>query len=74
MRDNRALTKLVVHANNGRVLGIHMNSLGVPEIVRSLDVALRAGSIKRNFDQTVAAGTTITEGVVIMRSPARTVP
>lgn len=72
-RDDRAYTKLVVDANNDRVLGIHMLGPDAPEIVQSLAVALRAGASKRHFDQTVAVHPTIAEEFVLMRSPARTI-
>lgn len=71
-RNDRAYIKLVVDAQNDRVLGIHMLGPDAPEIVQSLAVALRTGATKRQFDQTVAVHPTIAEEFVLMRKPART--
>ena len=63
--------KLLVDANDERVLAVHMAGADAPEIVQSLAVALTAGATKSDFDRTVAMHPTSAEEFVLMREPAR---
>jgi glutathione reductase (NADPH) len=71
-RQERTRMKLLVDANNDRVLAVHMVGADAPEIVQSLAVALTAGATKAHFDRTIAMHPTAAEEFVLMREPART--
>ena len=67
----RTRMKLLVDAQNDRVLAVHMIGSDAPEIVQSLAVALSAGATKADFDRTIAMHPTAAEEFVLMREPAR---
>ena len=67
----RSYMKLLVDADNDRVLAVHMLGADAPEIVQSLAVALTAGATKADFDQTIAVHPTAAEEFVLMREPTR---
>jgi glutathione reductase (NADPH) len=69
----RCYMKLLVDADNDRVLAVHMLGADAPEIVQSLAVALSAGATKAMFDRTIAVHPTAAEEFVLMREPSRTV-
>lgn len=69
----RTAMKLLVDAEDDRVLAVHMLGADAPEIVQSLAVALSAGATKADFDATVAMHPTAAEEFVLMREPSRTV-
>ncbi|NKF23085.1 glutathione-disulfide reductase [Solimonas marina] len=63
------LLKLVVDADDNRVLGAHMVGADAGEIIQGLAVALKAGATKRQFDETIAIHPTTAEEFVTMRQP-----
>jgi glutathione reductase (NADPH) len=69
----RTRMKLLVDADDDRVLAVHMVGSDAPEIVQSLAVALSAGATKADFDRTIAVHPTAAEEFVLMREPARVV-
>jgi glutathione reductase (NADPH) len=69
----RTRMKLLVDADDDRVLAIHMIGADAPEIVQSLAVALTAKATKADFDRTMAVHPTAAEEFVLMRDPTRTV-
>jgi glutathione reductase (NADPH) len=69
----RTRMKLLVDADDDRVLAVHMVGSDAPEIVQSLAVALSAGATKADFDRTIALHPTAAEEFVLMREPARVV-
>ena len=69
----RTRMKLLVDADDDRVLAVHMIGSDAPEIVQSLAVALSAGATKADFDRTIALHPTAAEEFVLMREPARVV-
>jgi glutathione reductase (NADPH) len=69
----RTRMKLLVDAEDDRVLAVHMVGSDAPEIVQSLAVALSAGATKADFDRTIALHPTAAEEFVLMREPARVV-
>jgi glutathione reductase (NADPH) len=71
--QERTYMKLLVDADDNRVLGVHMIGADAPEIVQSLAVALAAGATKAHFDATIAVHPTAAEEFVLMREPARVV-
>jgi glutathione reductase (NADPH) len=70
-RDERAMMKLVVARDGGRVLGVHMVGPDAPEIVQGMAIAVKAGLTKRDFDRTIAIHPTTAEEFVLMREPVK---
>lgn len=70
----RTAMKLLVDADDDRVLAVHMAGADAPEIVQSLAVALSAKATKADFDRTLAMHPTAAEEFVLMREPTRVVP
>ena len=71
--SDRVYMKLLVQADSGRVLGVHMVGADAPEIVHSLAVARTCGATKADFDRTIAVHPTAAEEWVLMREAARRV-
>ncbi|KAG1659727.1 hypothetical protein FOA52_012267 [Chlamydomonas sp. UWO 241] len=72
-RDEKSLMKMIVHAESGRVVGIHMVGPDAPEIMQGMAIALKAGATKQVFDATVGIHPSAAEEFVTMRSKTRTV-
>ncbi|MCK7543094.1 glutathione-disulfide reductase [Marinobacter bryozoorum] len=68
-RDERSLMKLVVDADDDRVLGAHMVGADAGEITQGLGVALKCGATKADFDSTLGIHPTSAEEFVTMRTP-----
>ena len=66
-RNERALYKLVVNAENDQVVGIHMIGPDAPEILQAAAVAVKAGLTKAHFDDTIALHPSMAEELVLMR-------
>ncbi|MCH4870571.1 glutathione-disulfide reductase [Pseudomonas sp. TMW22089] len=69
--QERTLMKLVVDADNDKVLGCHMVGPEAGEIVQGLAIALKAGATKQHFDETIGVHPTAAEEFVTMRTPAK---
>lgn len=68
-RDERSLMKLVVDAEDDRVLGAHMVGPDAGEIIQGIGVALKCGATKADFDSTLGIHPTSAEEFVTMRTP-----
>ncbi|UAK23439.1 glutathione-disulfide reductase [Sphingomonas nostoxanthinifaciens] len=66
-RNERALYKLIVHAETEKVLGIHMIGPEAPEILQAAAIAVKAGLTKQAFDDTIALHPSMAEELVLMR-------
>jgi glutathione reductase (NADPH) len=66
-RDERALMKLVVEPQSGRVIGAHMLGPDAGEIIQGLAIALKCGATKAQFDATIGIHPTAAEEFVTMR-------
>ncbi|HJU76394.1 MAG TPA: glutathione-disulfide reductase, partial [Sphingomicrobium sp.] len=66
-RNERSLYKLVVDANDDRVVGLHMIGPDAPEILQAAAIAVKAKVKKDDFDATVALHPTMAEELVLMR-------
>ncbi|ARS26200.1 glutathione-disulfide reductase [Sphingomonas sp. KC8] len=66
-RNERALYKMVVHPENGKVLGLHMIGPDAPEILQAAAVAVKAGLTKQAFDDTVALHPSMSEELVLLK-------
>lgn len=63
----RGLYKMIVDANSGRVLGVHMIGPEAPEILQVAAVAVKAGLTKQAFDDTVALHPSMAEELVLLK-------
>jgi glutathione reductase (NADPH) len=66
-RNERSLYKLVVDAESGVVVGIHMIGPDAPELLQVAAIAVKAKLSKADFDATVALHPTMAEELVLMR-------
>jgi glutathione reductase (NADPH) len=67
--QERTLIKLVVDADNDRVLGCHIVGPEAGEIIQGLAIALKAGATKQMFDDTMGVHPTTAEEFVTLRTP-----
>lgn len=65
----RALMKLVVAREGGRVLGCHLACPGAGEMIQLAAIAVKMGATKADFDATMAVHPTMAEELVLMRHP-----
>ncbi len=65
--DSRMLIKLVVKADDERVVGVHMAGDDAPEIIQAAAIAVKAGLTKGQFDATCAVHPTVAEEMVTLR-------
>ena len=66
-REERMLMKLIVDADNDKVLGCHILGADAGEIIQCLGVAIKMGATKADFDATMAVHPTAAEEFVTMR-------
>lgn len=66
-RDERALYKMVVDGDTGRVLGLHLIGPDSGEILQAAAIAVKAGLTKVQFDDTVALHPSMAEELVLMK-------
>ena len=66
-RDERMFMKLVVDAENDRVLGCHIAGPDAGEMAQLLGIAITCGATKAQFDATLAVHPTASEELVTMR-------
>ena len=70
-RATKAYMKLIVAADGGRVLGVHLLGPQAAEMTQLLAIALRMGATKADFDATMALHPTLAEELVTMRMVSR---
>ncbi len=66
-RKERTIIKLIVNAEDDRVVGCHMAGHGAAEIIQGLAVAMKAGATKAVFDATIGIHPTSAEEFVTLR-------
>ncbi len=66
-RLERALYKMVVDGETGRVLGLHLIGPDSAEILQAAAVAVKAGLTKQDFDDTMALHPSMAEELVLMK-------
>jgi hypothetical protein len=71
-RRQRVLMKLIVSQGNRKVLGCHIVAPGAGEMIQLAGVAVKMGATKEDFDRTVAVHPTMSEEIVTMKEPVRT--
>jgi glutathione reductase (NADPH) len=67
--EQRSLMKLVVAAENDRVLGVHIAGPDAPELIQLAAVAVKARLTKAQWDATCAVHPTAAEELVLMGEP-----
>jgi len=65
-RAERALYRMVVDEDTGKVLGLHMIGPDAPEILQAAAIAVKAGLTKADFDATVALHPSMAEELVLL--------
>ena len=66
-KAEKMLMKLVVSAQNDRVLGCHIVGPAAGEMIQLAGIALKMGATKADFDRTMAVHPTMAEELVTMR-------
>jgi len=69
--DDRVLCKLVVSQTTQKVLGVHIIGPSAGEIIQLAAVAVKMNAAKEDFDRAVAVHPTMSEEIVLMKTPAR---
>jgi len=70
-KNERVLFKLIVSAKTRKILGCHIISPDAGELIQMVGVAVKMGATKEDFDRTVAVHPTMSEEIVLMKSPVR---
>jgi glutathione reductase (NADPH) len=65
--EERVLMKIVVRAEDERVVGVHIVGPDAPEIIQTTAIAVKMGASKADFDRTCALHPSIAEELVTMR-------
>ncbi len=65
--EERVLMKIVVRAEDQRVVGVHIVGPDAPEIIQTTAIAVKMGATKADFDRTCALHPSIAEELVTMR-------
>ena len=65
--EERVLMKIVVRAEDERVVGVHIVGPDAPEIIQAVAIAVKMGATKADFDRTCALHPSIAEELVTMR-------
>ncbi|NKW71985.1 glutathione-disulfide reductase [Rhodobacteraceae bacterium R_SAG10] len=71
-KDELALFKLIVCTDTRKVVGCHIIASGASEMIQMASVAIKMGATKEDFDRTVAVHPTLSEEIVLMKTPTRT--
>ncbi|WP_300516242.1 glutathione-disulfide reductase [Aliiroseovarius sp.] len=69
--NERVLFKLIVSQATQKVLGCHIVADGAGEMIQLAAVAVKMGATKEDFDRTVAVHPTMSEEIVLMKTPTR---
>ncbi len=65
--EERVLMKIVVRAEDDKVVGVHIVGPDAPEIIQAVAIAVKMGATKADFDRTCALHPSIAEELVTMR-------
>jgi glutathione reductase (NADPH) len=72
-KPNRAMLKIIVAPESGRILGCHLLGPDTPELIQILAVCMMAGATKDDLDRTFAVHPTLSEELVLFRKPSEVV-
>lgn len=65
--EERVMMKIVVRAEDDRVVGVHIVGPDAPEIIQAVAIAVKMGATKADFDRTCALHPSIAEELVTLR-------
>jgi glutathione reductase (NADPH) len=65
--EERVLMKIVVRAEDDRVVGVHIVSPHAHEIIQAVAIAVKMGATKKDFDRTCALHPSIAEELVTIK-------
>jgi glutathione reductase (NADPH) len=65
--EERMLMKIVVRAEDDRVVGVHIVGPDAPEIIQAVAIAVKMGATKADFDRTCALHPSVAEELVTMK-------
>jgi glutathione reductase (NADPH) len=65
--EERVLMKVIVRAEDERVVGVHIVGPDAPEIIQTTAIAVKMGATKADFDRTCALHPSIAEELVTLR-------
>ena len=65
--EERVLMKIVVRAEDERVVGVHIVGPDAPEIIQAVAIAVKMGATKADFDRTCALHPSVAEELVTLR-------
>ncbi|MBL0849248.1 MAG: glutathione-disulfide reductase [Candidatus Liberibacter ctenarytainae] len=68
-RFEPSIMKIIVNADNRKVLGVHILGNDAAEIIQVLGISLKSGCVKEDFDRCMALHPTSTEELVTMYRP-----
>ena len=71
-KTERTVLKLIVGANGGKVLGVHILAPGAAEMIQLVAIAVGMGATKADFDRTMALHPTAAEELVTFKAPSYT--
>ena len=69
--QSRVMMKLVCDRDNDKVLGCHIVAPGAGELIQIAAIAIGMGATKADFDRTIAVHPTMSEEIVLLRTPVR---
>ena len=69
-RDEKMVMKLIVNADDGRVIGCHVIGPGAGEMAQLLGIPIKMGARKADFDATMAVHPTASEELVTFDQPS----
>ena len=72
-RDEKMMMKLIVNADDDRVIGCHIIGPGAGEMAQLLGIPLKMGARKADFDATMAVHPTASEELVTFDQPSERV-
>ncbi|MDB5538150.1 MAG: gorA [Devosia sp.] len=71
-KTERTILKLIVGANGGKVLGVHILGPGAAEMIQLVAIPIGMGATKADFDRAMALHPTAAEELVTFKAPTYT--
>ncbi len=71
-KTERMMLKLIVDANGGKVLGVHILGPGAAEMIQLVAIPMGMGATKADFDRAMALHPTAAEELVTFKAPTYT--
>jgi glutathione reductase (NADPH) len=71
-KTERTILKLIVGANGGKMLGVHILGPGAAEMIQLVAIPMGMGATKADFDRAMALHPTAAEELVTLKAPTYT--